>query len=75
MDNNPRLPYCPFYNKDALDRVYCEGASIKCPDVKAKRDLLDGYCTDQKNHCNCTLYKMLMSYYDRKYEEDDGKVH
>lgn len=75
MDNNPRLPYCPYYHKDALGRLYCEGASIKCPDLQAKRDLLDEYCTDAKNYQNCTLCKMLNGYYDRKYEAEDGTIH
>ena len=71
MNNNPRLPYCPFYMKDALGRLYCEGASIKCPDLKAKRDLLDEFCTDEKNYKNCTLCKMLMRYYDRKESDNE----
>lgn len=68
MDNNPRLPFCPFWTKDAPGKLYCEGAVIKCPDFKAKRDLLDTYCTDPKNHLDVGIITLIAPDAERGWE-------
>ena len=68
MDNS-HIPYCPFYRKDTVDKLYCEGGTIKLPDREAKREILFDVCAGEKSHKNCTLYKMLMNHYDREYRK------
>ena len=70
MDNS-HIPYCPFYHKDGLDKLFCEGGTIKFPDREARYEIVYNVCASERNHKNCTLYKMLMGYYDRKVYDDD----
>lgn len=66
MDNS-HIPYCPFYRKDGTDKLYCEGGTIKFPDREARHEIVYNVCASAENHKNCTVYKMLMNHYDRKY--------
>ena len=72
MDNS-HIPYCPFYRKDAVDKLYCEGGTIKFPDREAGHEIIYTICSSAEKHKHCTLYKMLMNYYDRKEYDDDPK--
>lgn len=65
MDNS-HIPYCPFYRKDGVGKLFCEGGTIKFPDREARHEIVYDLCASEKNHKNCPLYKMLMHYYDRK---------
>lgn len=71
MDNS-HIPYCPFYRKDGADKLYCEGGTIKFPDKEARHEIVYNVCASEKNYKNCTIYKMLMNYYDRKYGDDEN---
>jgi hypothetical protein len=66
-----KLPYCPFYRKDNFERLYCEGATVKFPDREARIEIVEEFCCSEVNHKNCPIYKMMVNYYDRKYEEYD----
>lgn len=68
-----RTPYCPFYLKESTARLYCEGATAKPPDSESRQYLVHNYCSDSENHKNCTIYKMLMDYYNRNTWEDSNE--
>lgn len=66
MNDDSRLPICPFYTKEAKNKLYCEGGTIKPPDNEARREIVYKYCASMEDYKNCTIYQMLMNYYDRR---------
>lgn len=71
MNNESKLPVCPFYVKATYNRVYCEGGTFKIPDPKARHELISEYCSDMENYKNCTICRMLVNYYDRQEGADN----
>lgn len=69
MNDDSRLPVCPYYKKETKDKMYCEGGTIKPPDLKAKSELVYKHCASMENYKNCTIYQMLTNYYDRMYHD------
>lgn len=63
------LLVCPFAigEKGGLHH-YCEAGRIRLPDAESKI-LLKTYCCDMQKYKQCTLYQVLIDYYERKYEE------
>lgn len=61
---------CPFFKREWNDRIRCEMAMIKPPDSRARRQLLAEYCASENNYKNCTFYKLLDAFYERKYREE-----
>lgn len=52
--------------------IRCEIAIIKPPDEQARADFLDGFCGGGDSYFKCPFYKILDSYYKRKYDDWEG---
>lgn len=61
---------CPFFSDARNGKVYCEAATIRTPDQQTYRDILYKYCAHPENYKECTLYKVLQRYYERKYNTE-----
>ena len=46
-------------------------ATIKHHDQQTKKELETSYCAHETNYKNCTFYKLLDAYYDRKYSSGE----
>lgn len=64
---------CPFAQRLKGERIYCEIARITPPDGQAKKDLVRSYCAHKEGYKDCTLYKVLMQYYDRIYGKEGNQ--
>lgn len=54
---------CPYYKSDRDNRISCEGANVKLPDMRSKRMQIKNYCAgDWKT---CTIARTMEDYYDR----------
>ena len=69
MDDHNYGAYCPFYSRERNGNLECEAGKIKFPDKTARREFIYTYCASSSNYENCTLCRMLMTYYERKYYE------
>ena len=59
---------CPFYMYDRGNMLFCEGATLKYPDKKAKKDHLDCYCCNgDSGYKKCMVNSLLENYYERLY--------
>ena len=58
-------PECPFYHWELGKDLKCELAKFRFPDKQSQNEL-KVYCCDIKKHKECPLYKILMSYYERR---------
>ena len=68
MQKDKGLPVCPYYQHEKTkDGLRCELARLYLPDAESKEEI-KAYCCDMDKHKECTLYKVMNSYYDRKYE-------
>lgn len=67
LDKHLSAYQCPYYNnKHASTCVTCELCTIKNhPAAKAYRS---HYCGGYENFKECTMYKELEAYYERKYK-------
>lgn len=64
---------CPFFKGEPKKlKLRCEIGNLKFPDKQARRFLVYGYCAHPTNYTECTFYKLLMDYYDRKESEENG---
>jgi hypothetical protein len=61
---------CPYYKKELNDRIRCEFATIKPPDKRTRREFVSEFCASEDNYKNCTFYKLLDEYYERKYRQE-----
>lgn len=62
---------CPYYMYDKGNILFCEGATLKYPDKKAKNDHLGCYCCSVENgYKKCTMNGILEEYYERLYNGD-----
>lgn len=59
------IAVCPFFNKETTRVVWCEIAAFHFPDNKCKSKVKE-YCCSMTKHKECTLYKILMQYYEEK---------
>lgn len=58
---------CPFYrNEKTSHGLKCELAAFKFPDDESKAQIKT-YCCDMDKCKECTLYQVLVEYYDREY--------
>lgn len=64
----PALPLCPYFIKEVGTTLYCELGKLRCPDSDAKAHIKT-FCCDMQKYKQCTLYQVLSTYYERKYEE------
>jgi hypothetical protein len=62
---------CPFFKRNKGEKIYCEIAAIKPPDQQTKKEVEMRYCANETNYKNCTFYKLLDAYYDRKYSHGE----
>lgn len=62
---------CPFFKLKKGEKLYCEMATIKHHDQQTKKELETSYCAHETNYKNCTFYKLLDAYYDRKYSSGE----
>lgn len=60
---------CPYFNHRNHGRIYCESATIKPPDKQTLSEFAQEFCASAEGYKNCTFYKLLDRYYERKYEE------
>lgn len=69
---------CPYYVKTVTrteqhhgGRLYCEGATLKFPDIEARSEIVEAYCGNGKGYERCPIWLMLEHYYyTRKYNKD-----
>ena len=68
MDGNAYSyqPVCPFFGWVKGNKMACEGATFRFADKSCWDELKRTYCYDMDGCKQCTLYKILMSYYERK---------
>lgn len=60
---------CPYYLYEKGSNVMsCELCKFRFPDDEAKAQVKE-YCCDMRKYKECQLYKVMNSYYERKYEE------
>lgn len=60
---------CPFYTSERDSKTMnCELARFRFPDAECKAQI-KAHCCDMQLYKQCTLYKVLNSYYQRKYED------
>lgn len=59
------IAVCPFFTKESTRLVWCELASFHFPNNACKQSL-KSYCCDMQKYKECTLYKILMQYYEEK---------
>ena len=73
MDGNTHsaYPVCPFFGCVQNNKLTCEGATFRFADKSCRDELKNTYCYDMNGCKQCTLYKILMSYYERKEGEDN----
>ena len=59
---------CPYFMYMKGGALFCEGATIKYPDKKARADFLDCYCCNEDHgYKNCKMHGVLEGYYNRLY--------
>lgn len=57
---------CPFFKKENCLKLYCEGGTLKFPDVIARSEHILGYCANDYNWRKCPIAHYLENYYFRK---------
>ncbi len=65
----PMIIQCPFYKMDSHLKLYCEGCSMKFPDMTTRRNYIENYCANHINWQKCSVAHSMQCYYDRKDEE------
>lgn len=65
MDDHNYGAYCPFYSRERKGNLECEAGKIRFPDKTARTEFFHTYCASPSNYENCTICRMLMTYYDR----------
>ncbi len=61
----PILMQCPFYKDERRLKLFCEGGTLKSPDLRYRREYLLKYCASEDGWKKCTIAKSLNEYYDR----------
>lgn len=61
---------CPYYTELRREKIYCEIAIIKAPDLMTRSLYSKTYCAHPRDYKSCTLYKALEDYYERKYKNE-----
>lgn len=64
----PMIMQCPFYKRDNYLKLYCEGATMRFPDAKARSEFVLNFCANNINWKKCPIAHCLENYYDRKGE-------
>lgn len=64
----PIVIQCPFYKRDSYLKLYCEGCSMKFPDMEARTQYIREFCANHLNWSKCTVARSMQNYYDRKEE-------
>lgn len=70
---------CPYYikeskSKSGILKVSCEGATLKLPDKKSRREFVYTYCAHPCNYKTCPIYQYMDSFYKRKFEKERSKL-
>lgn len=61
---------CPYIKELGKDRqLACECASFNFPDIRAKRDVIYGYCAHPEKWKECLFKKAMDNFYERKYND------
>lgn len=64
-----RNAVCPFFMYErGTGTVRCELCKFYFPDKESKEQIKT-YCCDMSKYEECTLYKIMNAYYERKYKE------
>ena len=64
---------CPYFKHRSHGRIYCEGATVKAPDVSALAEFTRDYCASEQGYKSCAHYNMMNKYYDKIYEGGEGR--
>ena len=59
------IPVCPFFMHETNGKMRCEIAVFRFPDDLCKSKLRE-YCCSMSKHKECSIYKVLLSYYEEK---------
>ncbi len=63
---------CPYYLHEKSSAVLnCELCKFRFPDAESKAQI-KAYCCDFHKYKECTLYRVMDSYYERKYKGLEG---
>lgn len=60
---------CPFFISAKANSISCEIGKITPPDEQTTREFKQDYCAHIQNYQQCTCYKVLNKYYERKYNK------
>lgn len=63
-------PICPFYDREREGHIYCEGCRITPLDRRMRRDMVYSYCGHPEGFKRCSIYGVLMLYYERQDAEE-----
>lgn len=66
----PLLIQCPFYINEKRLKTFCEGGTLKSPDLRYRREFLMDYCASEEGWRTCTIAKSLDKYYCRSENEN-----
>ena len=61
----PVAAECPYYQYEKNGVTHCECMQIRFPDVKARREILYGYCAHPQNYRSCPFKRAMDGYYER----------
>ena len=66
---------CPFYLYEKKGYLFCEGVTVKYPDKETQYVSKMRYCCNEEHgFMNCSVYKELNEYYNKRYKGDDYPV-
>ena len=65
-EKSSTVAVCPFFGGRGGTNVSCEGAKFRFADESCTAELKKKYCYDMDGHKQCTVYKILMAYYERE---------
>lgn len=72
--NQTNYGQCPYYikeskSKSGILKVSCEGAVLKFPDIKSRRDFVYIHCAHPCGYKSCPIYMYMDSFYKRKFDK------
>ena len=62
----PVMMQCPFFKRNDILNLHCEGGVLKFPDAIARREYVVEYCANEIHWRKCTVCHNLEKYYERK---------
>lgn len=68
-----RAYQCPYYIRETVGGLKCEGGEILLPSSRAFKDHTECYCTNAFGWRHCSIAITLQKYYDRKERCENGK--